>query len=162
MRSRFIVFLISTLGTLWAGAERPPIDAFQARGKMDSLREQLDRAIFPPAEKKAWRDCIRGKSEFLAQGRKSDPAFAEVDSLIKRAKVAHADPEDPAVLALMERKYSLEQGLENGWNAAAKGKNCLAIEEKRRRKLESMLDSNPEYRKWKKVAEPAENPPNPI
>ena len=132
-------------------------EMFQAREKMDSLQRETEKRIFPVAEQKTWRQCIRGKREFLEKGRKSDPAFAENDTLVRKAKLSRVSPEDPEVRKLMERKFLLEKSLEDRYQATPDGGRCREVEDGRRKKLQAALGADPEYLKWKRRAEPAEN-----
>ena len=136
--------------------------AFQAREKIDSLRRHLDRSLFSSAEQEAWKACIRGKREFLEAARKRDTAFAGVDSLLRRAKMARTSPQDPEVAKLLERKFLLEKDLENRYLASETGRRCLEIEGKRRTRIGKAMEKNADYRRWKKLAEPLEAPPEPI
>lgn len=156
--------LILALAAGFALAVPPPdLSPAMAREKMDSLRRHLDSHIFSASEQKDWRQCQSGKRDFLQTGRKADPAFAEVDSLLKASKLARRNPSDPDVARLLEKKFLLENGLEQRWLASPQGKGCGRIETNRRNRLEKSLENNPDYRKWKKISEVTpETPPAPI
>jgi len=134
-----------------------------AREKMDSLRRHLDAKIFSPPEQKSWRTCMKGKQTFLITGRNSDRNFSEVDSLLKVSKLSHRDPGDPDIARLLEKKFLLENGLEQQWLVSARGKSCGDMETKRRNTLDAALEKDPDFRTWKKISESqGEAKPDPI
>jgi hypothetical protein len=158
----FLLVLVMAFGVVFSA---PPseITPALAREKMDSLRRSLDAKIFTPQEQKFWRECMKEKQKFLTAERKADRNFAEVDTLLRQAKISHRDPDDPDIARLLEKKFLLENGLEQRWLASARGKSCGDMESKRRNMLDATLEKDPDYRKWKKISEsPAESKPEPI
>ncbi len=154
MKIRWCEILVAT-ACVWAFGQSSPTreTVAQARQKMDSLKMAYAHSAFSPDEQKDWRDCLRAKREFLARSRKSNPDFARVDSLLRDAELGSAGPDDPQVEKLMERKYGLEQQLEDAWRAQTDGKRCLDVEDRRGRKLQAALEANADYRRWQQVTE---------
>jgi hypothetical protein len=163
MRVRWFFCALVLGATVPDSAQPPPTlqdDAgIQARQKIDSLRRHFDRTIFPAAEQEAWKQCVRGKREFLDAGRKSDTAFARVDSSLRQAKSTRLSPGSPEVARLLERKFLLEKGLEDRYQASVDGRRCSELEGKRRTQVEKALESRPEYRRLKAAASAAQSDP---
>ena len=72
---------------------------------LDSLKREITRRILSDADKKEIRACDREKALFL-KGCRADTAYARTDRELNDAKLHGADMNDPAVQALMERKFS--------------------------------------------------------
>jgi hypothetical protein len=122
----------------------PPQDP-AVLNSLDSLQRVITRRILSEADKKEIRACDREKSQFLTQCRAADPANAEVDRKIAEAKLRGADPNDPAVAALLERKFAFEKACDDRYTATPRGKQCLAGEDKRRAALEKALKQDLQY-----------------
>lgn len=141
---------------LAAAAGAQPMPSPQDPGllnSLDSLKREITRRILSDAEKKEIRSCDREKSQFLKQCRASDTANAEVDRKITDAKLNGADPNDPAVAALMERKFVLEKACDDRFTATPRGKQCLAGEGKRRKALDKALLKDKQYQALLKKSE---------
>ena len=121
---------------------------------LDSLQREITRRILSDADKKELRACDREKSQFLKECRASDTAQARVDRQITEAKLSGADPNDPAVAALLERKFSFEKGCDDRYTATPRGKQCLAGEGKRRAALEKALKRDKPYQALLKKMRP--------
>ncbi|MDB5102746.1 MAG: hypothetical protein JWP91_435 [Fibrobacteres bacterium] len=133
-----------------AGA--PPQDP-ALLNSLDSLKRVITRRILSDGEKKEIRSCDREKSLFLKECRGSDSAYAQVDRQISEAKLRGADPNDPAVASLMERKFSYEKSCDDRYTATPRGKQCLAGEGKRRVALEKALKKDKQYQALLKKTE---------
>ena len=126
---------------------------------LDSLRRVIDRRILSDADKKELRACDREKSQYLKQCRTADTATAQVDRRLTEAKQAGADLNDPAIQALLERKFVLEKACDDAYTALPRGKQCLAGEGKRREALEKALKQDKQYQAWlKKTEDPGPEP----
>lgn len=130
----------------------PPQDP-NVLNSLDSLQRVITRRIMSDADKKELRACDREKSQFLKECRASDTAQARVDRQITEAKLSGADPNDPAVAALLERKFSFEKGCDDRYTATPRGKQCLAGEAKRRAALEKALKQDKQYQALLKKVE---------
>lgn len=120
---------------------------------LDSLKRVITRRILSDAEKKDIRSCDREKTRFLTQCRTADTANAEIDRKITDAKLRGADPNDPAVAALMERKFTVEKACDDKFTATARGKQCLMGEGKRREALDKALKKDKQYQALLKKTE---------
>jgi hypothetical protein len=140
-------------GTARAQPGAPPQDP-NVLNSLDSLKRVITRRILSDGEKKEIRSCDREKSQFLKQCRSSDTAHAQVDRLITDAKLRGADPNDPAVAALLERKFTYEKACDDRYSATPRGKQCLSGEGKRREALEKALKQDKQYQSLLKKADP--------
>jgi hypothetical protein len=120
---------------------------------LDSLKRVITRRILSDAEKKEIRSCDREKTGFLTQCRMADTGNAEIDRKITDAKLRGADPNDPAVAALLEGKFAIEKACDDKFTATARGKQCLAGEGKRRAALEKALKKDKQYQALLKKTE---------
>lgn len=120
---------------------------------LDSLKRVITRRILSDAEKKDIRSCDREKTRFLTQCRTADTANAEIDRKITDAKLRGADPNDPAVAAQMEKKFTVEKACDDKFTATARGKQCLTGEGKRREALDKALKKDKQYRTLLKKTE---------
>lgn len=148
--------LFSLLLFLAASAPAQPASTPQdpaLLNSLDSLKREITRRILSDADKKEIRSCDRGKAEFL-KGCRADTAYARTDRELNDAKLHGADMNDPAVQALMERKFRAEKACDDKYGALAAGKQCLAGEAKRRKALEKALKADKQYQALLKKAEP--------
>lgn len=144
--------------TLAVSAAAQPMQSGQdpsVLNSLDSLQRVITRRILNDADKKDIRACDREKSQSLKQCRTADTAGAQVDRKISDAKQSGADPNDPAVQALMERKFALEKACDEAFAATPRGKQCLAGEAKRRTALEKALKADKQYQALLKKTEAA-------
>jgi hypothetical protein len=144
------------LGGFGLAPAQPPMsmpDEGSAQASMDSLRREITKRILSDAEKKDIRACEREKSQFLKQCRTADTAHAGVDRRLNDAKLQSANPNDPAIQALLERKFTLEKGCDDKYSATARGKQCLSGEQKRQAALEKALAKDKGYQALKQRAE---------
>ena len=148
-----LLLLLSAFPVLSQSPQLPQDAA--ASFSLDSLQRVIARRILGPADKQEMRSCQQEKSRALQLCRERDPARAQVDSQINQAKRSGGDPNDPAIQALMERKFNLERSCDEAFNAKPAGKRCLAGEAKRRKALEQALKRDPEYRKLSEALPPA-------
>ncbi|GEM_PF-2309261 len=151
---------LSALGTLGLGlgliCAQPPLsmpDQGSAQASLDSLRRVITKRILSDADKKEIRACDREKTQFLKQCRETDPATAGVDKSLNEAKLKSADPNDPAIQALMEKKFTLEKGCDDKYLATAHGKQCHTGEQKRQATLEKALAQDKAYQALRMRAE---------
>jgi hypothetical protein len=119
---------------------------------LDSLGRVIQRRILSDAEKKEIRACDREKALFL-KGCRADTAYARVDRKLNDAKLHGADMNDPAVQALMEKKFSAEKACDDAFLALPRGKQCKAGEDKRRQALEKALKADKQYQSLLKKAD---------
>lgn len=122
----------------------PPQDP-NVLNSLDSLQRAISRRILTDADKKELRACDREKSQFLKECRGADTAQARVDRQISEAKLSGADPNDPAVSALLERKFSFEKACDDRYSSLPRGKQCLAGEGKRRTALQKAMKQDKQY-----------------
>lgn len=122
----------------------PPLDPALV-AKADSLRRHIERTTYTDADKKSLKACNREKADFLKQARGADPEYAKTDNALREAKLAGADMNDPAVLALMERKFNYEKTFDDRYLATPKGKRCAEGEQKRHKAVEAALKRHKEY-----------------
>ncbi|HKP95202.1 MAG TPA: hypothetical protein VJ385_05540 [Fibrobacteria bacterium] len=120
---------------------------------LDSLKRVIARRILSDAEKKDIRACDREKSRYLKQCRAGDTATARVDRQLTEAKRTGADPNDPAIQALLERKFALEKACDDAFAALPRGKQCRTGENKRREALEKALQKDKQYQALLKKTE---------
>lgn len=120
---------------------------------LDSLKREITRRILSDADKKEIRACDREKAQFL-KGCRADTAYARTDRELNDAKLHGADMNDPAVQALMERKFFAEKACDDRFAAMARGKQCLAGEGTRRQALEKALKADKAYQSLLKKADP--------
>jgi hypothetical protein len=107
--------------------------------------------ILSASDKKEIRACDREKTEFLKQCRTSEPTTGEVDRRLNDAKLGGANPNDPAIQALLEKKFQLEKACDDRFTATLRGKQCLAGGRKRQEALDKALAVDKEYQKlWKR------------
>jgi hypothetical protein len=142
--------IIFTFALMTAGVTRaqPPMsmpDEGSAQASADSLKREITKRILSDAEKKEIRACDREKAQFLKQCRAADPAHADVDKRLNQAKLQSADPNDPSIQALLERKFTLEKGCDDKFTAQPRGKQCVAEEGKRQAALEKALAKDKAY-----------------
>jgi hypothetical protein len=138
------VCLALAAGRIEAQPGAPPQDP-NVLNSLDSLQRAISRRILTEADKKELRACDREKSQFLKECRAADTAQTRVDKQISDAKLSGADPNDPAVAALLERKFSSEKACDDRYTATPRGKQCLAGEGKRRSALEKALKQDKRY-----------------
>ncbi len=119
---------------------------------LDSLGRVIQRRILSDADKKEIRACDREKAQFLKACR-ADTAYARVDRELNDAKLHGADMNDPAVQALMEKKFASEKACDDAFMALPRGKQCKAGEDKRRQSLEKALKADKQYQSLLKKAE---------
>jgi hypothetical protein len=135
-------------GGPWAsppqGGMGAPLDA-ELVAKADSLRRAIERRTLSDADKKEIRACDRDKAEFLRKARAGEAGYAEVDARIREAKIGGADPNDPAVMALLERKFAFEKKFDERYRATPKGKSCTAGEARRQKAIAAALEKDREY-----------------
>lgn len=135
---------------------QPPLsmpDQGSAQFSLDSLRRVITKRILSDADKREIRSCDREKTQFLKQCREADPVTADVDKRLNEAKLKSADPNDPAIQALMERKFTLEKGCDDKFAATARGKQCVSGEQKRQAALEKALAKDKAYQDLRLRAE---------
>lgn len=125
-------------------APAPPLDPALV-AQADSLRRHIERTTYTDADKKELKACNREKSDFLKQARGADPEYAKTDKALREAKLAGADMNDPAVLALMEKKFTFEKAFDDKYLATAKGKKCAEGELQRHRAVEAALGKHKAY-----------------
>ena len=145
-RRSAVLALAATLlaGTCWAQMPSPPRDP-DILNSLDSLKRAITVRILSDADKKEIRACNQEKSAFLKQCRAADTANAGVDALINEAKLKGATQNDPAIMALMERKFAREKACDDAFLAKPRGKQCLAGENRRRLALEKALEKDSAY-----------------
>lgn len=158
MRFRIAFLTALASGAVLAAAQPPatPQDP-SVLNSLDSLRRAIEKRTLSDADKKEIRACDREKAQFL-KGCRSDSAYARVDRDLNEAKLRGADMNDPAVQALLERKFSAEKACDDAFLALPRGKQCRAGEEKRRKALEKALKADKRYQDLLKKAEPAPAP----
>ena len=159
MRIRIMLVSALALATLAASAAAQPATPQDPAllNSLDSLKRVITRRILSDAEKKEIRACDREKTQFLQKCR-VDSAYAKVDRELNEAKLHGADMNDPAVQALLEKKFSAEKACDDRYTAQPRGKQCLAGEDKRRAALEKALLADKQYQSLLKKAEPGAVP----
>lgn len=158
MRFR-IAFALALVSGAVPAAARPPATPQDPAvlNSLDSLRRVIERRSMSDADKKDIRACDREKAQFL-KGCRADSAYARVDRELNEAKLHGADMNDPAVQALLEKKFSAEKACDDAFLALPRGKQCRAGEEKRRKAVEKALKADKQYQSLLKKAEPAPEP----
>ena len=149
--SLFLVLILACAAS--AQMPSPPQDA-SVLNSLDSLKRVITRRILSDADKKEIRACDREKTQFLQKCR-ADSSYAKVDRDLNEAKLRGADMNDPAVQSLMEKKFAAEKSCDDRYAAQARGKQCLAGEDKRRQALEKALKADKQYQSLLKKAEPS-------
>jgi hypothetical protein len=139
----FAFFALSLPGRTPAQSPRGP-DSLLFR--KDSLERALRQRSVTEPEKRRLTQCIRTKRAYLTEKRAANPEVARTDSALRALKLKGLNPDHPDAARLMERKYSLEKGFEDGWLATAEGKRCGEIEAARQRRGDSAVAADPEYR----------------
>jgi hypothetical protein len=129
----------------WSGQGPQGVDTLVF--KLDSLEREIRKRTLTDQDKKQISQCARTKRQFLQERRNALPEVAEVDSALRAIKLKGVRPDDPQANRLMERKYSLEQGFENAWQATAEGKRCTAADSTRRRAGDAALKAHPHYQR---------------
>jgi hypothetical protein len=154
LRSAFALVCAAVFAAAAPAAAQPP-SLPQDPGvlnSLDSLGRAIQRRILSDADKKEIRACDREKAQFL-KGCRSDTAYARVDRELSDAKLHGADMNDPAVQALMEKKFSAEKACDDAFLALPRGKQCQAGEDKRRQALEKALKADKQYQSLLKKAD---------
>jgi len=156
MRFR-LAFALASVAAL-AAAQPPavPVDP-SVLNSLDSLQRVIQRRILSDTDKKEIRACDREKAKFLKDCR-SDSAYARVDRDLNDAKLHGADMNDPAVQALMEKKFTAEKACDDRYAAQPRAKQCLAGEDKRRKALAKALKADKQYQSLLKKSEPNSAP----
>jgi len=113
--------------------------------KRDSLEREIRKKILTDGDKKQLTECHRAKRTHLEAKRKENPEVAQVDSALREAKLHGMLPDHAEAEKLMERKYSLEKGFEDGWQATATGKRCEEVDNRIRHKGDAALAADPEF-----------------
>ena len=129
-----------------------------ARAKIDSLRNALEKTVYPEKQQKAWSECGTHKLDFIAKNRKTDRPFRKADSLLHITKINNIPPSDPGVQELMGQKFVLQQKWEQKYRLSLEGKRCIDLETRRKQQLDSAVAAHPDFPAWKRLIEPA-NPP---
>lgn len=129
----------------WSGQGPQGVDSLVFR--LDSLEREIRKRSVTDKDKKQISQCARTKRQFLQERRAAIPEVAEVDSALRAIKLKGVRPDDPQANRLMERKYSLEQGFENAWQATAEGKRCTDADSTRRRAGDAALKSDAQYQR---------------
>lgn len=115
--------------------------------KRDSLERAIRRNVLTTEDKQQLSACARTQRQFLVESRLKNPETSRVDSLLRAIKLKGVGPDDAEALRLMQKKYSLEQGFEDAWNATIEGKRCRSADEKRRQREDKALQEHPGYQR---------------
>ncbi len=126
---------------------KPPLPAQE---KIDSLKRYLDQTLYSSVEQEFWKTCMREKQTFLQAERRLDSTFSQVDTQLRKAKIARLSPDSRDVQVLLERKFLLENNLEKRYLASADGHRCTDMTAKRKAKADQALEQNADYRRWKR------------
>ncbi len=122
----------------------------------DSLRREIEKRTYSDADKKEIRACGREKMDFLRQARSAEPEYAKTDKLLNEAKLAGGSLEDPAIQALMERKFAFEKRFDDAYRATPGGKKCVDGENRRHKAVTAALEKDKQYQTLlKRIAESA-------
>lgn len=124
--------------------EKLPLDP-ELVHKADSLRRAIEKRTYSAADKKEIRACDRGKAEFLKKARAADPECARTDKLLNEAKLAGGNPNDPAIAALLEKKFAQEKAFDDKYLATSEGRKCVEGEARRRKAVAAALDKDKDY-----------------
>lgn len=146
---RFLIVTALGISVADAGPGSPldtPLD-HNLVAKADSLRRVIEKRTYSDADKKEIRTCGREKTEFLRQARSADPEYAKVDQALNQAKLSGANPNDPAIMTLMERKFAFEKAFDEGYVATPKGKKCAEGEARRHKAVTTALEKDKSYQK---------------
>jgi hypothetical protein len=132
-------FFIAALGLTLAFSDPATVDSAAAvRARLDSLRNILEKTIYPPKQQKAWENCLKHKQEIILKGRKARN-FRRVDSLLHQSKIDKIPPTDPKIQKLMGDKFIMLQKMEERYRVSPEGKRCLELEENRKRRIDSAV-----------------------
>lgn len=122
----------------------------------DSLRREIEKRTYSDADKKEIRACNREKTDFLRQARSAEAEYAKTDKSLNEAKLAGGSLEDPAIQALMERKFSFEKRFDDAYRATPGGKKCVDGELRRHKAVTAALAKDKQYQTLlKRIAESA-------
>jgi hypothetical protein len=113
--------------------------------KIDSLRRAINLRTLSDADKKEIRSCDRDKAAFLKAARAAEPGYAPVDKALTEAKLAGANPNDSAVMALLEKKFGYEKAFDQRFYADARGKKCGDGDARRAKALARALEKDKRY-----------------
>jgi hypothetical protein len=153
LRTAFALACAAVFAASAPAAAQPPTPQDPGvLNSLDSLGRVIQRRILSDADKKEIRACDREKAQFLKVCR-TDTAYARVDRELNDAKLHGADMNDPAVQALMEKKFSAEKACDDAFLALPRGKQCLGGENKRRQALEKALKADKQYQSLLKRAD---------
>jgi hypothetical protein len=109
------------------------------------MRRAIERRTYSDADKKEIRACDREKSDFLKRARTADPEYGQVDQALLKARIAGGAPDDPAILALMERKFAFEKAFDDRYLATSRGKVCAAGAARRSKAVNAALEKDKAY-----------------
>ena len=123
------------------------LDIGAAQFSADSLKREITKKILSDADKKEIRSCEKEKAQSLNNCRNSDSTIAEVNRKLNEAKLNNANPNDPAIQSLLEKKFALEKGCDEAFASTAKGKKCLMGENQRKQALDKALAKDKGYQK---------------
>lgn len=146
----FVLCLLPALPRL-ASAQPEAADPPMARS-LDSLRRVINVRLLGDADKKEMRACDRDKARFLKDARAADPAYAQTDKSLNEAKLSGADPNDPSIQALMEKKFNYEKTFDQRYYATPPGKKCAEGDERRAKALAKALEKDKDYQALLKKA----------
>jgi hypothetical protein len=147
MRGSLLLLLVLALAPRSVKAQ-PLINMPEAGAEqmaVDSARRVITKRILSDADKREIRACDREKTQFLKQCRTDNPSNTEVDQKLNEAKLRSADPNDPAIQALMEKKFSFEKACDDKFYSMARGAQCSSGEKKRQSALEKALAKDKAY-----------------
>lgn len=137
---------IGTVGTLAEGAGAPLNDTALRALRLDSLRFALKRRLLTDEEKKVLGRCARHRDSLLRAWRRAEPGSSDLHRALEEAKRENASPEDPKVLALLERKFALEKKLEDRYGRLPAAKGCREAEAALQKRVEAEVRRHPLYR----------------
>jgi len=152
------VFLVSA-ASLFSQTKNPIPDQGNALFAVDSAKREISKKILSPTDKKNIRSCDREKMDFLKACRERDPENQSITKLLNEAKMNSANPEDPAIQSLLEKKFSLEKKCDDKYQATSAGKICFANEAKRQSDLEKALSTDKGYQLLLKKTQPMGSEP---
>jgi hypothetical protein len=115
------------------------------QASLDSAKREITKRILNDEDKRSIRSCDREKARFLKQCREANPGNAEADRKLNEAKLGNADPNDPAIQALMEKKFTLEKVCDDKFTATPLGGKCRSGERKRQTAVEKALGKDKAY-----------------
>ncbi len=128
-------------------------ETIPARIRLDSLQRALTVKVLTPTDQKNLRICRQEKQEFLKVARLNEKDLASLDQALLEAKLKDVNPNDTAIQELLQRKYTLEQKIENAYIASARGKVCLTQEKQREKKIAAAVKQSLEYQALKQKTE---------